>query len=203
MSPNRSVWQPMIAIGTLVFAAGCDPGTPDEGDPRELDLDEIATGELAAEDVDEEVDEEFIARREPNPTAPQPVDPADDVVAEDDPVHGGTPACFGNIVMDTAGCAYERVTTSASASLRADCDSVSAGWRAVHGGCWTNSTASLQYSGPDEGSQGNFPSDGDGWTSTDADAWSCGYTAAPGGGQSHLVVALCCPGNLTNVSVCE
>lgn len=194
------------AIGALQL--GCDPG----GDPNvarngvaigdvDIDDDELAVEE--EEDTGSAVPErESLVSEQPDDSESPDADAP--IVAEQDPQFTGSPSCSVNhFAPDSLGCAYERVTTTSSALVRADCDDVGGGgYRVVHGGCYTNSSATLKYSAPDEGSQGNLPSDDDPWDTTNADGWSCGYTAAPGASQSHIAVALCCPDNDLSVATC-
>ena len=202
-----------LCAGIGLALGACDPDAHNRTMQRsavDVEVDPADTEELV-DDESEGAAPEASAERVVS-IAPeqghQPPNSSGDIT--DEPRVFEAPGCHTRFSPDSLNCSYARVSTTGAAgaaSLRADCDDVTPegipGYRVVHGGCWTNSSANLKVSGPDEGSQGNFPSVGDPWDTTNSDAWSCTYSASPGANQSHVAIALCCPGGNIQVASCE
>lgn len=184
---------------------GCDQSPGDERHERRAVVAEADDDLVDAESgEDAETEPELVAH--PNAGGePANATPGAGELVVDTPVVEGGLAC-GDLTVFVApvfGCEYVRVEEDTLATVRADCDAAAfGGYRVLHGGCYTSSTANLRYSAPDEGTQGNLPSDSDGWNTTDADGWSCRFSAAPGASQEHIAIAMCCPDGSAEVPIC-
>lgn len=184
-----------VALITVPLAVlGCDPEGGDRTSEARLVEARFDTLEEEAQDSDFETNHQVSAESDSAPAAPSRHDGAVHFTAEDDPQAGSAaPSCEGLPALGAFGfCEWAKETESGAATVRAVCEDVLAGSRVVSGGCWTGTTASLRVSAPDEGSQGNLPEEGDPWNASTGEAWSCEYSAAPTGGQTHRAVALCC-----------
>ena len=89
---------------------------------------------------------------------------------------------------DASDCGFFLTNEFSNAYTRTTCAN---GYRPISGGCWTNTSAHLVNSFLDEGSN-NGPDLADPWSV--GLGWSCEYSAAPTGGNKHIVWALCCLG---------
>lgn len=153
-----------VLIGCM--GAACDLQGPNDVEDRDLVLEDDDDLDL----VDEE------RANEPAPAHQRP----GELLAPPDPVFADG--------FDSFNCGYARNTTTTTQSVRALCG-YSNGYRPVSGGCYSDSTATLIRSYPDEG-DGNAVDDGDNWSV--GQGWGCRYSATPGVGQSHSAFALCC-----------
>ncbi len=168
---------PFAVFLAAVAIAGCD--VEDDGKLVGSRTDEFLNEEAS--------DESSIEDREREPDSPAPSTPNFPVQQQEDPQLGLSPTCgLGTVAL--TDCDWEKVTMTSGTTARADCS----GQVVVSGGCWTGTAGNITVSSPDEGSQSNLPEDGDPWTTSTADGWSCEFSASASMTNTHRAVALCC-----------
>jgi hypothetical protein len=177
----------------FAFGLGCDLEDERQGSrAREADLSAENDLEAGATTEAEVFDESRLQGPMPADSSTPRDEPTESVATENVLHGGGSPTCseFPFFAIGYA-CEWTRNTTGSSQNVRADCGNVGASYRAISGGCWTDSASELVYAGVDEDIQGNYPDEGE--NLADGYGYSCRYSRGPTGSEQHLATALCCP----------